>query len=112
MPSIFYFTILYINRNFALFSSILFILSFIPILHLKLILSVHSMIFAVILSNFFLIKFVYKKNISDFYIATFTSLLLLFTRFDGAFIFIGQILILSFYLLKIDLNFKNKLNTS
>ena len=109
MPSIFYFTILYINRNFALFSSILFILSFIPILHLKLILSVHSMIFAVILSNFFLIRFVYKKNISDFYIATFSSLLLLFTRFDGAFIFIGQILILSFYLLKIDLTFKIKL---
>ena len=66
------------------------------------------MIFAVILSNF-LIKFVYKKNISDFYIATFTSLLLLFTRFDGAFIFIDKILILSFYLLKIELTFKIKL---
>jgi hypothetical protein len=109
MPSIFYFTLLNINRGFALLGSFLFLLSMIPIIHLKLILSVHTMIFFVVLSNYFLIKFVYQKKIFDFYLAFLTSVMLLFTRFDGAFIFLGQILILSYYLFKTNLEFKAKL---
>jgi hypothetical protein len=109
MPSLFYFTLLNINRGFALLGSFLFIFSLIPILHLKLMLSVHTMIFFVVLSNFFVIKFVYKKKISDFYLAFLTSVMLLFTRFDGAFIFLGQALILSYYLMKTNLEFKNKI---
>ena len=103
MPSIFYFTLLNINRGFALLGSFLFLLSMIPILHLKLILSLHTMIFFVVLSNYFLIKFVYQKKIFDFYLAFLTSVMLLFTRFDGAFIFLGQVLILSYYLFKTEL---------
>ena len=109
MPSIFYFTLLNINRGFALLGSFLFLLSMIPIIHLKLILSLHTMIFFVVLSNYFLIKFVYQKKIFDFYLAFLTSVMLLFTRFDGAFIFLGQILILSYYLFKTNLEFKAKL---
>lgn len=109
MPSIFYFTLLNINRGFALLGSFLFLLSMIPIIHLKLILSVHTMIFFVVLSNYFLIKFVYQKKIFDFYLAFLTSVMLLFTRFDGAFIFLGQVLILSYYLFKTNLEFKAKL---
>lgn len=109
MPSIFYFTLLNINRGFALFGSFLFLLSMIPIIHLKLILSLHTMIFFVVLSNYFLIKFVYQKKIFDFYLAFLTSVMLLFTRFDGAFIFLGQALILSYYLFKTNLEFKAKL---
>ena len=58
MPSFFYFTLLHVNRTLALFGSIIFILSLIPIIHLKLILSVHSMIFFLVLSNYFLLKFI------------------------------------------------------
>jgi len=67
------------------------------------------MIFFVVLSNYFVIKFVYQKKISDFYLAFLTSVILLFTRFDGAFIFLGQALILSYYLFKTNLEFKTKL---
>jgi len=81
----------------------------IPFLHLKLILVLHTIIFFVILSNYFLIKFVYQKKIFDFYLAFLTSVMLLFTRFDGAFIFLGQVLILSYYLFKTILEFKAKL---
>ena len=109
MPSFFYFTLFHINRRFALLGSIIFILSLIPIIHLKLILSVHSMIFFLVLSNFFLVKFVYKKNISDFYFAFITSLMVMMTRFDGTFIFLGQALILSYYLFKTKLEIKLKL---
>ena len=109
MPSIFYFTLLNINRSFALLGSFLFLLSLIPILHLKLILSVHTMIFFVVLSNYFVIKFVYQKKISDFYLAFLTSVILLFTRFDGTFIFLGHALILSYYLFKTNIEFKTKL---
>ena len=108
MPSIFYFTLLNINRGFALLGSFLFLLSMIPILHLKLILSLHTMIFFVVLSNYFLIKFVYQKKIFDFYVAFLTSV----TEkdiIDGAFIFLGQVLILSYYLFKTNLEFKAKL---
>lgn len=109
MPIFFYFTLLKISRAFALIGSFLFIFSLIPILHLKLMLEIHLMIFFVVLSNFFVVKFIYQKKISDFYIAFLISLMMFFTRFDGIFIFLGQALILSYYLFETNLELKTKL---
>ena len=94
MPSLTYFAFILYNRKLALFSSFILILSLIPYIQIKLILGTHLMTFNTIACLSFLFLFLKTLKSRDLILCLIFSFSMFFTRWEGIFLFIGNIVLL------------------